>query len=1162
MGISEHEVATCLSVANETRRAPGGSVVERDDDEFYRIDDYDSMPPFLVSLTSPSNHWTFLSTTGGITAGRRNADHALFPYATSDRVADSASTTGSITIVLVEHGGRRLRWEPFSRALDGIYDVRRSVEKNVTGNIITFEERNLDLGLTFRQTWTNSPRYGIVRRCSLRSDTSGPVRVTLLDGVQNTLPALTTAAFQGAFSNLLDAYKRNELLTESGLGVFGLSAVPTDTAEPSEALAATTWWQSGLEAAATLLSSRQLDRFRRSGEVAGETDVKGKRGAYIVVSELTLAPDTETRWLFCGEVDQAHADVVALDRELRSSRPRVAERVLDSVAEATTQLRAILARNDGIQATGNAMTRIHHASNVTYNVMRGGFFAYDYDVPTDDFRTFVGRRNRHAAAAHADFLASLPETIRVDELRERADALGDPSLTRLTLEYLPLTFSRRHGDPSRPWNAFSIETETRDGSARLAYQGNWRDIFQNWEALLRSSPLFVVNVIAKFLNATTIDGYNPYRVTDEGIDWERPDPESPWANIGYWGDHQIVYLQKLLELAEDYLPGALEGFLARPVFSFADVPYMIASFDEMLQDPYNTITFDTERDRAAMERYERIGGDGKLLHGPDDDVVHASMVEKLLLLALAKASNLVPDGGIWMNTQRPEWNDANNALVGKGVSVVTTAYLERFASFVQRLLTRAQTTEFVLFEETHTWMEEILKALRGADEAREGGWTPASRLAFMRSCAEPARAFRERVFGAGLSGKTRKLSAETVSELFGRIRQLAAETVERNRRSDGLFHSYNTLSVERDASGAPTGVSLLPLYEMLEGQVAAISSHAVGPAQAERTLESVRSSALYRDDQHSYMLYPNRELPGFMERNVVPAKKASESPAVGKLLAEPDQTLVVADVAGAVHFDPDFRNAGILRRAARDYLEAHPDSALTDGDIEELAGLYEETFQHQYFTGRSGTFFGYEGLGSIYWHMVSKLLLATQENVLSAHRAGDDELARALRERYFDIRGGIGFNKEPADYGAFPMDPYSHTPWGDGAKQPGMTGQVKEEIIARFAELGLLVNEGRIEFDPFLVQDDEFAAEPLGLTWVDPVGAERSLDVEPGSFAYTFCQTPIVVSRGGSDAHVVVHRRDGGEERISSLSCPAEISRGVFDKSGAVDRIDVVFAEA
>ena len=31
-----------------------------------------------------------------------------------------------------------------------------------------------------------------------------------------------------------------------------------------------------------------------------------------------------------------------------------------------------------------------------------------------------------------------------------------------------------------------------------------------------------------------------------------------------------------------------------------------------------------------------------------------------------------------MNTQRPEWNDANNALVGNGVSMVTFYYLRRF----------------------------------------------------------------------------------------------------------------------------------------------------------------------------------------------------------------------------------------------------------------------------------------------------------------------------------------------------------------------------------------------------------------------------------------------------------------------------------------------------
>jgi hypothetical protein len=43
-----------------------------------------------------------------------------------------------------------------------------------------------------------------------------------------------------------------------------------------------------------------------------------------------------------------------------------------------------------------------------------------------------------------------------------------------------------------------------------------------------------------------------------------------------------------------------------------------------------------------------------------------------------------------MNTQRPEWNDANNALVGKGISVVTTAYLRRSIAFWQEQLAGAE----------------------------------------------------------------------------------------------------------------------------------------------------------------------------------------------------------------------------------------------------------------------------------------------------------------------------------------------------------------------------------------------------------------------------------------------------------------------------------------
>ena len=53
--------------------------------------------------------------------------------------------------------------------------------------------------------------------------------------------------------------------------------------------------------------------------------------------------------------------------------------------------------------------------------------------------------------------------------------------------------------------------------------------------------------------------------------------------------------------------------------------------------------------------------------------------------------------------------------------------------------------------------------------------------------------------------------------------------------------------------------------------------------------------------------------------------------------------------------------------------------------------IYEDIFNHKAFTGRSGTFFGYEGLGSIYWHMVSKLRLAVYECCIKAIQDQESE---------------------------------------------------------------------------------------------------------------------------------------------------------------------------
>ena len=160
-------------------------------------------------------------------------------------------------------------------------------------------------------------------------------------------------------------------------------------------------------------------------------------------------------------------------------------------------------------------------------------------------------------------------------------------------------------------------------------------------------------------------------MTRDGIDWEEPDPDDPWSNIGYWGDHQIVYLLRLIEETDRYLPGALERLLNEAWFSYSDVPYRIAPYDEIVRDPKATIRFDLDAATRSAGRVDEVGGDGRLLWGRDREVYLVTLMEKLLVPALAKLSNYVPGGGIWMNTQRPEWNDANNALVGFGLSMVT-----------------------------------------------------------------------------------------------------------------------------------------------------------------------------------------------------------------------------------------------------------------------------------------------------------------------------------------------------------------------------------------------------------------------------------------------------------------------------------------------------------
>ena len=1122
---------------------------------FYKISQVDQMAPFFMTLVSDSNHWAFLSSSGGITAGRVHANDALFPYYTDDKVRDMVDQSGGKSLFRVVKGRREYLWEPFSHRTEGLYRVERHLYKSLAGNAIVFEEINHDLKLGFQSAWRNSDRYGWVRTVWLANRDRKACRVHLLDGLLHLQPWGLTVALQTTLSTLTNAYRRSELEEKTGLACFALSSVLTDSAEPSEALKATTVWQTGLPSARISLSSLALEAFRRGEPVVGECDVKGSPGNYLVSASVTLAPGGRREWSVVADVSRDHAAVVALRRELVRDGKELPRRLARDIEAGTRNLTALIAGVDGLQKTADPVIGPHHFANTLFNAMRGGVFASAYEVSRAELGAHVQVWNRDVYARHVRFFETLPEQTTVQALREKAEACGAPDLERLCGQYLPLSFSRRHGDPSRPWNMFTIRVKKEDGGPDLHYEGNWRDIFQNWEALGFSLPDYIEGFVRTFLSSTSADGYNPYRITNQGVDWERPEPHNPWANIGYWSDHQIIYLQKLLESLESFHPGRLTALLDRKTFSHVHVPYRLRRYEDLVRDARSTIDFDADLDRRISKRVKVLGADGRLLADAKGQVIHASLVEKSLILLLAKLSNLVPEGGIWMNTQRPEWNDANNALVGKGLSMVTVCYLRRFVAFLERLLSRDDRTGYSVAAELGTWLAGTTRVLKHAESGLERGFDDRVRRRLMDGLGRAGSDYRHALYDNGLSGRQASLSRRELVAFLTLARRVLEQTIRANRRKDALYHAYNILHLE------PGRATIGRLDEMLEGQVAVLSSGQLTPSECLALLASLRRSALYRADQDSYMLYPRRLPTGFWARNQVDPKAVRRSPLLSRLLREGDRRLISQDVEGGVHFNGEFHNErdvvavlAALRSEAR-Y------ARLAAREEKSVLSLFERTFNHSSFTGRAGSFFAYEGIGSIYWHMVAKLLLAVQENHASACRSGASSAVCAkLARHYADIRGGLGFNKTPAEYGAFPADPYSHSPWGCGARQPGMTGQVKEELLTRLGELGVSVEDGCLSFRPRLLDGKEWftTAQRFAYRPVNGNGNAECVIPRQG-LAFTLCQVPIIYRRG-TKAGLTIHFADGTTRRVAGDTCDRELSRELFGRTGKIRELGVEIA--
>ena len=74
----------------------------------------------------------------------------------------------------------------------------------------------------------------------------------------------------------------------------------------------------------------------------------------------------------------------------------------------------------------------------------------------------------------------------------------------------------------------------------------------------------------------------------------------------YWvlGRSSNNLFLKFLEFIEDYYPGKLLKYFSKNLFVYANVPYRIKAYEQILKDPKNTIDFDGDSEGDINKQRE------------------------------------------------------------------------------------------------------------------------------------------------------------------------------------------------------------------------------------------------------------------------------------------------------------------------------------------------------------------------------------------------------------------------------------------------------------------------------------------------------------------------------------------------------------------------------
>lgn len=410
-------------------------------------------------------------------------------------------------------------------------------------------------------------------------------------------------------------------------------------------------------------------------------------------------------------------------------------------------------------------------------------------------------------------------------------------------------YSRKHGDPERDYNYFTIAPEYYSQG-----NGNFRDVNQNRRNDILFDPHIKAYNIKNFFDLIQLDGYNPLHVKGTRFTLKATADVNALVTENFESNHEMM--EQLLQQA--FTPGLIINTAAAHNIQLKHAEYEVlstileqsdiqfeASFGEGYWIDHWTYNFDLVENFCAIypDQVEELLFDDKQYHFYESsatvlprhekhvltnnntvrqygaiiehdkekieklqldaagtnwvrenfgqgDVYTTTLVEKMTHLIVMKFLSLDPAGiGIEMESDKPGWNDAMNGMPGIfGSGVSESVELLRIARFLKRQLEKTSRGSITFLNENAQVMQRLSEFFESQERDSMKRWEALNTI---------KEAYRSQV-RFGVRGNGADVAQDSLIQLLGDIESILSDGLKKGLElGGGLLPTFLSFEAEK-----------------------------------------------------------------------------------------------------------------------------------------------------------------------------------------------------------------------------------------------------------------------------------------------------------------------------------------------------------------------------